>query len=211
METLPECMSQLHHIVSIAGGALALNLAYVNLGRFRYAQAAEKLSKDMLDKVEIDGKFRKSKSYQELSALVARNLPEKKEKKNEDDTDRSADNKIGRDTRALRWLHERLFVKPTDLVICCIFVVISVIALALGSGHPIGVLMWTCEYFSTKHDDVYWILAVGVTAPMLFILFGSCILWKCHALIRRMEDEFGYELQNKVPTVALKDEVRNDE
>jgi len=208
MEALPECASQLHHIVSLAGGALALNLAYVNLERFRYARSAENLSKDMLDKVEIDGKFRKSKSYQELSALVARNLPEKK---NEYKIDSSSDSKVGIDTRALRWLHELLFVKPMDLVICCIFVVISVIALALGSGHPIGVLMWTCKYFSTKHDDVYWTLAVGIAAPMLFILFGSCILWKCRTLIRRMEDEFGYQLKKEVPTVALKNEVGNDE
>ena len=208
MELLPECTSQLHHIVSLAGGALALNLAYVNLERFRYARVAEALSRDMLDKVEIDGKFRESKSYQELSALVARNLPEKK---SEDNTNRSSDNKVGIGTRALRWIHEWSFVKPVDIVICCIFVMISVLALALGSGHPIGVLMWSCEYFSTKHDDVYWILAVGIVTPMVFILIGSSILWKCRTLTKRMEDEFGHLLKKEVPIVDLKDETGNDE
>ena len=206
METLSECASQLHHIVSLAGGALALNLAYVNLERFRYARVAENLSKDMLDKVEADGQFRQSRSYQELSALVARNLPEKK-----NDTDRSSENKVGLDTRVTRWIHEWIFVKPVDILVCCIFVVISVIALALGSGHPIGVLTWTCEYFSTKHEDVYWTLAVGITTPMVFILIGSYILWKCRRLTRRMEDEFGHLLKKEVPTVGLKNDVENND
>ena len=40
--------SQLHQIVALAGGALALNLAYVNLERFRYAKAIRNQSKDIL-------------------------------------------------------------------------------------------------------------------------------------------------------------------
>ena len=148
---------------------------------------------------------------------MTQNLPEKK---SEGSADRSSGNNIGVYTRVLKWIHNRIFVTSIDSVICCIFVVISALALALGSGHPIGMLMWTCEYFSTKHDDVYWTLAVGdvywtlavgIAAPMAFILIGPFILWRCRTLIKRMEDEFGHLLKKEVTTADLKDEVGNDE
>ena len=66
------CASELPHIVSLASGALALNLAYLNLERFRYAKAILNSAKEVMDRLEKDQEldFTQTRSYKQLKALV---------------------------------------------------------------------------------------------------------------------------------------------
>ena len=192
----------MHHVVSLAGGALALNLAYVNLERFRYANAIQNISREVLDRVEnaegID--FTHTRSYRQLQELVT--FPRR------DRRDETSAEVSGAGLRFLRLLYGWIFVKPTDMFICSILVIASVLALALGSGHPIGVLMGTCAWFTREHIHLsYWILASGILVPMVFLALGTYIKWTCSGLADRIHGDLGAVLKKAVPDAKINDET----
>ena len=198
---MSECVSQLHNIVSLAGGALALNLAYVNLERFRYAKTIQNSSQGVLDEMEKDTEldFTRTESYQQLKALVAFTYHDHKNGPTKP--------KLGITLCIMKILYQYLFSNLMDVFLCSILVIVSVVALGLGSAHPIGVLGWTCPYFTSEHIHIsYWLLAASIAVPMLFLLAGGWLKRKCDDLIHRIDADLGQVLKKGVPDAKLKDE-----
>ena len=198
---MPECISQLHNIVSLAGGALALNLAYVNLERFRYAKTIQNSSKGALDQIEKDQEldYTNAESYQQLKGLVASTYHDKK--------DEPSKPKLGIKLCVMNILYRHLFSNLMDVYLCSLLVVVSVVALVLGSAHPIGVLDWTCPYFTLEFiHRSYWLLAASIAVPMLFLLAGGLIKRECDDLVHRIEADLGQVLKKGVSDAKLKDQ-----
>ena len=198
------CTSELHHIVSLAGGVLALNLAYLNLERFRYAKTIQNHSREVLDTFEDAEGIRKGANLEQMSSYR-----QVKELATFPDVNAGAapTPELWKEFRARRFVYEWLFVKRIDIMVCSVFVLVSVVALALGSGHPIGALGWTCSYFDKANIGVsYWILAPGIVVPMIFLIVGGYIQSKYVALVDRVKRDLGEMLQALVPGAGLKDD-----
>lgn len=205
-----DCGSYLQHVVALAGGALALNLAYVNLERFRYAKTIQNRAREVLDKLDKAGAVPKAgavkgidltraRSYRQLRELATFPGPNIQDGRPTD---------LGKEFRAIRSVYEWLFVKRIDIFVCSIFVAISVIALALGSGQPIGVLGWTCGYFGKEDIAVsYWTLAVGIVVPMVFLVVGGYIQSKCFEVGDRVEHDLGGIIQSTVTDADFDDDA----
>ena len=185
------CVSDLPNIVSLASGALALNLAYLNLERFRYAKAILNSAKEAMDRVEKnqDLDFTQTRSYTQLKALVEFPASNKR--------NGNTGEKLGAFLKTIQFLHGRIFVRPPmDRIFCTVFVIMSVIALILGAGHPIGILPFTCRFFTREYIGVsYWSLVAGVLMPMAFLVLGGFIQRTCRNLAERIEGDLGRVMQ----------------
>lgn len=185
------CASELPHIVSLASGALALNLAYLNLERFRYAKAILNSAKEVMDRLEKDQEldFTQTRSYKQLKALVE--FPTSR-KENGD-----APQELGAFLGTIKLLYRWLFVRPPmDRIFCTAFVIASVTAVVLGAGHPIGVFQSTCQFFDTTYISLsYWALVAGIIMPMVFLVLGGFIQQTCLNLAERIEGDLGQVMQ----------------
>ena len=193
---MANCGSELPQILSLASGALAINLAYLNLERFRYAKAVLNSARGVMDEVEKiektqDLNFKETVSYQQLKALV--------------DFPKGNVKELGVSLKITRFLYGRLFVKPpADRIAGVFFVIASTAALVLGSGQPIGVLAWTCGLFVRDYISVsYWILVAGITFPMLFLMVGQLVQKTCHSLAERIKRDFGAIVQNSARAAVI--------
>lgn len=204
------CASELHHVVSLAGGALALNLAYLNLERFRYAKAIQNHSRQVVDKFEkAEGLPKGTNLDQVTSYRKVKELATIPDTDDGDDADDETKPTAGlwKEFGVTGLVYEWIFVKRMDIIICSIFVVVSVVALALGSGHPIGILEWTCSYFDKARIGVsYWTLAMGIAVPMVFLMVGGYIQSKYVKLAGEVQRNLGEMLQALVPGAKLKDD-----
>ena len=191
------CVSELPHLLSLAGGALALNLAYLNLERFRYAKAILDSAKEVMDEVERDEKFDFSGtgSYKQLKALVK--FPAGRGGNGTQELD------LG--LRITRYLYVLIFLKPpTDRLVCISSVVASTAALTLGSGHATGSLAWTCRFFGAEHIYLsYWILVLGVTSPMIWLALGIYIQQTSRRLAARIKGDLGEVMQREARDAAV--------
>lgn len=184
------CGSELPDMVSLAGGALTLNLAYLNLERFRYSRVIQETANDALDVLDSNEglDFKNTRPYQELEALIVVSNGGALE----DPPERGY-------FKAILWLFRWILVKPTDTIICSAFVIVSAVALLLGSGHSVGLFESTCRFFTEQHVVLpYSILASGVSAPMGFLLLGRFLQWTCRRLEKDTLDVGGRIIQKKV-------------
>lgn len=188
---MPACVSELPHLLSLVGGALALNLAYLNLERFRYAKAILDSAKEVMDEVERNENFDFSGtgSYKQLKALV----------KFSDGRGGNGTQELDWGLRITRYLYVLIFLRPpTDRIVCISSVVASTTALTLGSGHPIGSLAWTCGLFGAEHIYLsYWILVLGVVSPMIFLALGIYIQQTSRRLAARIRGDLGKVMQRE--------------
>lgn len=184
------CASELPDMLSLAGGALTLNLAYLNLERFRYSRVVQETANDALGVLESNEglDFSNTRPYKELQALIVVSNGGALE----DAPERVC-------FRAILWLFRWILVKPTDTIICSAFVIVSAVALLLGSGHSVGLFESTCGFFTEEHVVApYWMLASGVAAPMAFLLLGRFLQWTCRRLEKETLDVAGRIIQKAV-------------
>ena len=199
------CVSELTHIVPLASGAVTLNLAYLNLDHFRYAKAILSSAEEGMDRVEKVGKdtkldFTNALSYRQLQALAA--LPGKGKIRG-----------LGFSIGLTRILFIGCFVWPTtDRIICTVFVIAATVALVLGTGHPIGALLSTCELFNRDNIFLsYWLLVAGVVSPMGFLVLGGFIQRRCRKIAEHVEGDFGQVMQESVQTAEVAEDPGQEE
>lgn len=187
---LSQCKSLLPHLVPVAGGTLAISLAYMNLDRFRYSASIRQAALDALSRVDADSGHKlvdKTARYKELRALSLL--------RGYDNEAGSSENAPHQPDRIDPDLEKDLklfsvFSTSIDTFCCGFFSIISAVVLLLGCAHAASMFVYTCQFFLRDHIIYYYsLLAFGMFLPALLVSVGSRLKNKCMNRIPIAEDE----------------------
>ena len=198
-ETAEICVSQLLAMEPLAGAALALCLAYLNLDWFRYRGEIRSNARIEIDRFRNqDEAGQKALSenmwFRQIVTLAAleNNDPLQLAPNNEDDGSSRFWEKFRSDDQKARsddempdgmWskIYKYLFSRHIDRWITIIGACAGGAAIILASAHGIG--MWKAiQCYSTDGYAVaiFWVLALAMLAPILFVLLGRRVVkWGC--------------------------------
>lgn len=163
--------SLLPAVEPIAGAALALNLAYLNLDRFRYRKEIYKHACTQLDtlngdKDQLDA-LPNGHSYKFITRLGTMPDPDKKESFGFDTRDDS-------DHSGFWWfVYRYLFEKRQDMALCYFLTGIALIALILGVANNVG--QWgslTCLFQGWVDTAGFYLLLFCLVAPIALVEIG---------------------------------------
>lgn len=171
----------LPNLEPLTAGALALNLAYLNLERFRYRDKIRSRARTELDRLNGGGsdntprKLLENRWFQEVDRLAA--LPN--HDPTGDDDLRSASYRGNGPLPAGPWgrIYNGFYERHQDMYVTCILTVYSIFLLALGTAHSSGILISTSCWFSADLIAfTFWGLVVSILAPIAFVIVGKQIV-----------------------------------
>ena len=187
----------------MAGAALAINLAYVNLERFRYRKDIRDCARQELEKVnhvrqelekvnhvrqelerikdnKIGKHWHNSQLYQDVLRLAA--LPDN-DPIASDEMEKEGQEKLEQKRRFEMpgglWgnIYEILFHKHQDRIISYILVLLSLAAFFLGTAHSVNHLTYFESFFSEDYIVYYlYILLVCILSPIFFVYLGHRVV-----------------------------------
>ena len=196
VETASQLITWMPALEPLAGASLAINLAYLNLNRFRYRSEVRKHAESTLNKLEAEASDRIAGSETATTSLyhrlkwLAEKLPDKE----------LADGVVpaGFSSWAYRWL----FKHNQDCVISIALAAYAGICLILGVASSIHYLVpdsiFTAGSFSLIAS--FWILLIGLLTPVFLVLAG------------RMSKNWGVKMANQSSsdlTKTLRDAAKN--
>jgi hypothetical protein len=163
--------SLLPAVEPIAGAALALNLAYLNLDRFRYRRDIYKHACKQLEslngaKNQLDA-LPNGHVYKFITRLGTMPDPDKKESLGfsaSDDSDHSG----------FWWfVYRYVFEKHQDMAACYVLTGVALVALLLGVASNVGQLeVVTCLFQGWVDTAGFYLLCFSVLAPIALVEIG---------------------------------------
>ena len=166
----------------MAGAGLALNLAYINLERFRYRSKIRLHARKELERLKSKGgaeipeefiEIRNYKLVKYLSALpdndadIAKRGDKSEEKNNEEVWPEGLWPKI----------YKYLFDKHQDRIFSFLMVIVSTFLLVVGVAHSIGHAQCISCLFSNEWILLsFYILVASVIFPMFFVMLGTRVV-----------------------------------
>lgn len=172
------CVPELHNLIPLAGGTLAISLSYLNLERFRYATTIQESAKSafsQFDTEEIKARVGRTKEYRVLMYLASL-------EKNIRNKEKAPD--------GVPWKRLLLFTKRIDTYFGGLFAIASGLALCLGTAHTIKLfLLETCFLFTIDVIEyTYFGLFAGMLSPVVFVLVGNSIIRLARSFVPGLEE-----------------------
>src|SRR3546814_852238 len=164
----------------MAGAALAINLAFVNLERFRYRKKIRDHARKELDRLKPNGGgplpwILESQWYKEVERLSALPDNDGAEPKGQASRCEMPDGIWGK-------LYIIFFEFHEDRVASYVMTLISLLVLIVGTAHAIGYLApihWVGAY--SWAVTWFWLLAASILVPIGFVILGGCVVdWAKH-------------------------------
>ena len=176
-ETAAQVVSLLPSLEPMAGAALAFNLAYLSLPRFRYRHAIRETAGKQLstlrpdDGSDVPEHFRRSKLYREVEWLAA--LPDNHPASSNDDSKNNGQRPSGLVAR----FYANLFNRHQDRFISMVMTGICLLSFFFGTAHSINHLTFSSPFFdgSGAICNLY-LLLFCILLPMVFVVAGSQIV-----------------------------------
>lgn len=202
-----DAVSLLPSLEPIAGTALAINLAYLNLKRFRYrseirsnAEAAiKRLEQKKKNGSHLPKTLVENKWYQEVKRLS--NLA------NNDGKNGDNPEKTREVLPKAYWakLYFVFFEFHEDRVASYLFTFFALVGLLVGTSQNVGYLQALACWFS--QDNIVWsllALSLSVICPVVFVLVGAHVKKIACEYADENVEELEKLMQDKVPRARLK-------
>lgn len=207
--TSASIVSLLPDLEPIAGAALAINLAYVNLKRFRYRTVIRDYA---LEQLRVLGQKNNGdvtsginiSAYKRIERLAKLSNNEKKFKNVDGDApDTLPGGFWGQIYRFVFQFHQ-------DRWVSFFFTGTAVLALIGGVAHNIGHMTGISHWFADGYELItFYILVAGILGPILFVILGKYVVdWACH-FTNDCRQEVEHFLQEVARTAALKASPQN--
>jgi len=187
-------ISLLPNLEPIVGASLALNLAYLNLERFRYRSRIRNKAAERLEKLKEMSAYEQIQVHRDVTLL--QRLAELR-----DHDDMGSDplaNDVGappcedKSTWSER-CYNALFAKHTDNRVCIGFSALCAILLFLGVQHSYGISHYTALAFDNPSSINLWAWTVAVTGLWPVFLVG--IGWGIVRSLKKSADEAYREME----------------
>ena len=167
-------MSALPALEPISATALAINIAYLNLERFRYRKKIREPAREQLERLHrFDGDFLKniSKQDQTVELVWLAGI---------DDADKNNPTSPPQRPRSIGlwgWVYNLLFHQHIDLWLVGIMTAISLMALFIGPIHELNLAPWSEKYFAGTGAWVSWVVLLLCTLlPIAFVFMGRRVV-----------------------------------
>ncbi len=205
MPFLAECAavaSQLPKLEPLAGAGLAVNLAYLNLERFRYGKVIRSYATEKLDRFNRDFKF----SGGQLLGFVAHlaSLPDH-------DGFRWPWSKSPVPVESAKWPNEppavtyrRLFQHHFDVVAAALMAAACGGLLSLGVAHDIDYLdSVSCGFAGGWADFVLYLLVLCMVVPLFMVRRGDrCVRWAKGKVDENLSEVIGIIMQREAQALS---------
>lgn len=181
--------AQLSKLEPLAGIAFAINLAYLNLRRWRYKEQVKRLAGKIL--IELSAKHSNGSSHQHLpqwNALMYLTDREHRRKKL---------------PLFIRWFHWTFGIE-LDVILSVIACVAAFIILTLGVAFEIRMfqsLLHLAEYSDAQRT--FWFLLLAIAVPVFFIVNGRWLVSRIEEFIGECAEEIATIYENKIDDVKI--------
>ena len=226
------CISQLPALEPLAGAALAISLAYLNLDRFRYRSRIREHARKELARFAGDAsglaRLARNRWFRQVQFLAA--LPDndrlskksmeehrKEAEKNGEIKNGNSETKSGMPDGLWGKIYLIFFSVHQDRYATYVFTLIALIALLFGCAHQIGVWTFTqCLGSGKLLIFMFYLLSLCVLAPILFVMMGRrVVVWAmeyatscCTDLEEPMQGAVKKAVQDAAPKIRTSFPVR---
>ena len=181
--------AQFGKLEPLAGFSLALNLAYLNLQRWRYKEQVKSIAKKALDELhESNPQGSNHTGLNQFNSLMYL----------------TGDAHKWRKLPVFLQVFDIIFGKETDIKLSATFTVCAFIILATGVMHQIHIgrfLLPLATYGGTQIG--FWILISSLGIPVAFVWGGRKFVERMTGFAKECADEIASIYVNKIDEVAL--------
>lgn len=180
--------AQLTKLEPLAGFALALNLAYLNLQRWRYKQQVKKIAQNALDELKEGGKSSLNHEYlnqfNTLKYLADHNHKWRK---------------LPASIKAF----DVIFGRESDIKLSVIFAVIAFFILSVGVAHQIEIGEAFLGIATSRNTKIaFFLLMISVILPGFFVLGGRKFVEHISGFTNECAEEIASIYVEKVDTAV---------